>query len=111
MMLGPEKWANALRDAAAKEFAGQAVAGAEGQGDSKDAYRARLKQLESLRGNSITLSALLTHNWIFWHMRLIMQCLHVFAKEQGFKATQKKTPNQHLSTSVRLACGRGEVLL
>ena len=111
MMLGPGKWANALRDAAAKEFAGQAVAGAEGQGDNKDAHRARLKQLESLCGNSITLSALLMHNWNFWHMRLIMQRLHLFAKEQGFNATQKKTPNQHLSTSVRLACGRGEVLL
>ena len=40
MMLGPGKWAHALRDAAAKEFAGQAVAGAEGQGDNKDAQRA-----------------------------------------------------------------------
>ena len=43
MMLGPGKWANALRDAAAKEFAGQAVAGAEGQGDDKDAHRGRLE--------------------------------------------------------------------
>ena len=52
MMLGPGKWAKTLRDAAAKEFAGQAVAGEEGQGDSKGAYRARLKQLKSLCGNS-----------------------------------------------------------
>ena len=111
MMLGPGKWANALRDAAAKEFAGQAVAGAEGQGDNKDAHRARLKQLESLCGNSITIAALLMHNWNYWHMRLIMRRLHLFAKEQCFNATQQKTPNQHLSTSVRLACGRGEVLL
>ena len=99
MMLGPGKWANALRDAAAKEFAGQAVAGAEGQGDNKDAHRARLRQLESLCGNSITLSAVLMHNWNFWHMRLIMRRLHLFAKEQCFNATQQKTPNQHLSTS------------
>ena len=111
MMLGPGKWANALRDAAAKEIAGQAVAGAEGQGDNKDAHRARLKQIGSLCGNSITLSALLLHNWNFWHMRLTMLRPHLFAKEQGFNTTQKKTPNQHHSTSVRLACGSGEVLL
>ena len=113
MMLGPGRWAKTLRDAAAKEFDGQAVVGAEGQGDSKDAYRARLKQLESLRGNSITLSALLRHNWYLWHMRMITH--HAvsppFAQKQSLKETQKKTPNQQLSTTVRLACGRGQVFL
>ena len=78
MMRGPGKWAKTLRDAAAKELAGQAVAGAEGQGESKDAYRARLKQLKSLCENSITLSALLTHNWNCWQVRLSVQCLHHF---------------------------------
>ena len=77
-------------------FAGQAVAGAESQGESKDAYRAGLKQLNSFCGNSITLLSLLTHNWNCWHMRLIVQCLHLFAKEPAFELTQKISPD-HLS--------------
>ena len=97
MMLGPGRWAKTLRDAAAKEFDEQAVVGAEGQGDSKDAYRARLKQLESLRGNSITLSALLTHNWYFWHMRMIMQCPHLLQKSKASKQRRRKHPTSNLA--------------
>ena len=35
----------------------------------------------------------------------------IFAKEQVIRLTQQKTPDQHHTTSVRLACGTGERFL
>lgn len=111
MMLGPGKWAKTLQDAAAKELVGQGLEEGESKGESKDAHKARLKQLKNMFGNSITLSAVLTHNWNFWHMRLALRGLYMFEQEQVFRAKDKKVPAQHLSYSVALACGAGEVFL
>ena len=111
MMLGPGKWAKTLQDAAAKELVGQGLEEEESKGESKDAYKARLKKLKNMFGNSITLGAVLTHNWNFWHMRLALRGLHMFEQEQSFRAKHKKVPAQHLTYSVALACGRGQVIL
>ena len=60
--------------------------------DTKDDHKARLDHLKKAAGNSLRMSALLTHNYNFFNMRVVLLFgVHLWL-EQAHKAQNKCTP-------------------
>ncbi len=80
-MLGGEAWQKKVRDGVAQQMALDLP-----KGDSKEDHKLRLKQLKKHFSNSLLLGAVLTCNYNFWTMRLILTVGHHFWLQQAFFA-------------------------
>jgi len=60
--------------------------------DTKDEHKGRMQELKKAAGNSLQMSALLTHNWNFFNMRVVLLFGVSLWHEQAHKAQNKCTP-------------------
>ena len=81
------------------------------EGLSKTQAQEKLKRLKKVAGNSLLLSAILTHNHNFFCMRLILLVVEPFYLEQAFKAKEKQTPDDDLQYMVGVATGGAQDFL
>ena len=80
-MLGGKAWQKKCRDGVAQQMALDLP-----KGDSKEDHRQRLKQLKKHFSNSLLLGAVLTCNFNFWSMRLVLTVGQHFWLQQAFYA-------------------------
>ena len=104
-LLGQGRWAKQARDAAVKELAKEAAEMP--QGDTKQDHKERLRKLKKKFTNSLLLSAVLSNNYNWFQMRLVLTIGEHFYKQQAFFGKEKRTPEEHLEFCVSMSCGNG----
>ena len=103
-LLGQGKWSKKARDAAVREIAMGSDLPA---GETKEDHKERLRQLKKKFSNSLLLSAVLSNNYNWFQMRLVLTVGRHFYHQQAFFGRDKCTPEEHVSFSISMSSGQG----